>query len=151
MEKLFESALFTRESLLKIMDELTMDQLLCIPDGFKNSIFWNIAHLLVSQQLLIYGLSGKPLLIEEDFVKRYRKGTMASLNVTNEDMEFVRENLVKLHKQTKYDFEHGTFLEYAPYMTSANINLVSIEDAITFSTYHDGIHLGVVLSLKKLV
>jgi len=29
--------------------------------------------------------------------------------------------------------------------------LTSLEEALQFSAFHDGIHLGVVLSLKKLV
>jgi hypothetical protein len=36
-------------------------------------------------------------------------------------------------------------------MTSAEIELKSVEDAISFSAYHDGIHLGIVLSLLKIV
>ena len=40
---------------------------------------------------------------------------------------------------------------FKPYMTSTGIGLNNIEDAISFSTYHDGIHLGIVISQMKIV
>ena len=82
MEKLFETAVFTRKSLLRIMDSLTEEQVLRIPDSHRNSIFWNIAHLMVTQQLLTYRLSGVPLEIEESFVERYGKGSEATEEVS---------------------------------------------------------------------
>jgi hypothetical protein len=36
-------------------------------------------------------------------------------------------------------------------MTSTGIELKTIDDALGFSTFHDGIHLGVVLSLMKII
>ncbi len=34
-------------------------------------------------------------------------------------------------------------------MTSAGIRLESVEDAIAFNNFHEGIHLGYVMALKK--
>ena len=151
MEKLFETAVFTRKSLLRIMDSLTEEQVLRIPDSHRNSIFWNIAHLMVTQQLLTYRLSGVPLEIEESFVERYGKGSEATEEVSKEDIEFVKKNLVPLCEKVQQDFDKGISDSYKPYMTSTGIELKSLEEALKFSAFHDGIHLGVVLSLKKLV
>ena len=73
MEKLFETALFTRNSMLKIMEKKSHDELVKIPENFRNSIFWNIAHLLVTQQLLCYKLSGLDLTIDETMISKYGK------------------------------------------------------------------------------
>ena len=151
MEKFFETAVFTRSALLGILEELTEDQLAAIPEGHRNNIFWNVAHLVVTQQLLLYGLSGLPLSLEEDFVKRFGKGSVAIPEVTQQDLEIVRANLLPLCLKAQEDYKKGIFKEYKPYMTSTGIELRSIDDGISFSSYHDGIHLGVVLSLKKQV
>ena len=151
MDKLFETAIFTRKALLQILDNLSVEQMARIPKPHRNSIFWNVAHLLVTQQLILYRLSGLPMPLEEDFVQRYQKGSVAREEVPEEDMAFVRENLVPLCEQIKTDYSKGLFQKFSPYMTSTGIELTSFEDAIEFSAFHDGIHLGVVLSIKKLV
>ena len=76
MEKLFETALFTRVSLLNILESKSYEELVHIPKEFKNSIFWNIAHLLVTQQLLCYKLSGLEIKIDQDLVSKYGKGAI---------------------------------------------------------------------------
>ena len=151
MDKLFDTAIFTRMSLLKIMETRSYEQLVKIPHGFRNSIFWNIAHLLVTQQLLCYRLSGLDLTIDEEMVGKYGKGANATSKVSTEDIDYVRANLLKLAEKLKEDYENGKFENYKSYMTSANIELCDIQDALTFSNFHDGIHLGVVLSIMKIV
>ena len=151
MHKLFETAVFTRKSLLGILDAMSVEQMLRIPEPHRNSVFWNVAHLMVTQQLLLYRLSGFPLHIEEGWVERYGKGSTASEQVPAQDIDFVRKNIVSLCEQAQQDFEKGLFKSYKPYMTSTGIELTSLEEALEFSAFHDGIHLGIVLSLKKLV
>ncbi len=151
MEKLFETALFTRSSMLKILEKKPYEELVKIPQNFRNSIFWNIAHLLVTQQLLCYRLSGLDLRIEEDMVKKYGKGSIATESVKESDIQYVKDHLFTAMKETEKDFYDGLFNDFKAYMTSTGIELKSIEDAISFSTYHDGIHLGIVLSLMKIV
>lgn len=151
MDKLFETSIFTRKSLLKVMETRSYEELVKIPHSFRNSIFWNIAHLLVTQQLLCYRLSGLDLTIDEEMVNKYGKGAIATAKVSIEDIDYVRANLLISMDRLKEDYENGKFKSYKPYMTSTNIELCDIEDALTFSNFHDGIHLGVVLSIMKIV
>ena len=151
MDKLFDTALFTRKSLLKVMETRSYEDLVKIPNNFRNSIFWNIAHLLVTQQLLCYKLSGLDLAIDEEMVGKYGKGAIATSKVSKEDIEYVKANLLILADKLKEDYEQGKFENYKSYMTSTKIELCNIEDALTFSNFHDGIHLGVVLSLMKII
>lgn len=151
MEKLFETALFTRSSMLRILESKSYEELVKIPDNFKNSIFWNIAHVLVTQQLLCYKLCGLDLKIEESMVEKYGKGTLAFEEVERSDIEYVKNHLENATLHLREDYINDVFKDYKPYMTSTGIELKSIEDALTFSTFHDGIHLGVILSLMKIV
>jgi hypothetical protein len=47
------------------------DQLNTIPEGYSNNLIWNIAHIVV-QQMLVYKLSGLPMMISDEMVK-YKK------------------------------------------------------------------------------
>jgi hypothetical protein len=100
---------------------------------------------------LTYKLSGLEMNISEDFADRFKKGTMGSLDVSLDDIEYVKENLLNAVEQTRKDYNRGLFKNYQSYTTSTNIKLETIEDGLQFSAYHDGIHLGVVLSIKKLL
>ncbi|MCK5867494.1 MAG: DinB family protein [Mycoplasmataceae bacterium] len=151
MNLIFETGLFNRKVLKNLLDELNYDQLTNIPDNFNNSIFWNIAHVLVTQQLLVYGLSGLPMLIGDKIVEKYRKGTKATTNISKEEIDYVKKNLISTLERTQKDFQNSVFKKYNPYHTSVNITLNNIDDALKFNAFHDGIHLGVILSLKKIV
>jgi hypothetical protein len=41
----------------KFLSGYNLDQLNTIPEGFNNNLIWNIGHIIVSQQLLVYKLS----------------------------------------------------------------------------------------------
>ena len=49
------------------------------------------------------------------------------------------------------DYAKGLFKDYTEYTTSANVTLSSVDDAIIFNVYHEGLHLGAILSLLKVV
>ena len=51
----------------------------------------------------------------------------------------------------KEDFDAGIFVTYNEYETSTGLVLDSIETAIAFNNLHEGIHLGVIMALTKLV
>ena len=52
-------------------------------------------------------------------------------------------------EQTKEDYENGVFDSFQPYTTSTNSTLKSFEEAMEFNNFHEGIHLGYILALKK--
>ena len=75
MNEQFDILKKSRELVLKELEGLTLEQIHKIPEGFKNNIAWNVAHLVVTQQLLHYKLSGLNPLCPDDLIDGYRKGT----------------------------------------------------------------------------
>lgn len=151
MQKHFEILLKTRQLLLKITEDLTNEQLNKIPQGFKNNIAWNIAHLAVTQQLLCYKLSGLNCLVSEEMIANFQKRTAPNQNISKEEFEAIKQQFLQLPLQLEEDYNKGVFKNYSEYKTSVEITLNSIEDSIMFNTYHEGIHLGVILQLMKFV
>ena len=140
-----------RALFLKIIDGLTLEQVNAIPKGHRNSIAWNLAHLVVTQQLLCYKLSGLPCAVPEDMIQRFQKGTVPSKAISQQNFEDIKSLFVALPLALEKDLEAGVFKNYTPYTTSVGIVLSNIEEALSFNAFHEGIHLGVVLSIKKLV
>ncbi len=140
-----------RELILKVIEGLSIEQLNKIPEGFKNNIVWNIAHLVVTQQLLCYNFSSLPMLVSEKLVASYRKGTSPSNQVSLSEFQEMKQLFSELPIQLETDYKAGIFKTYQAYTTSVAITLKDIDAAIAFNNLHEGIHLGVILSLKKLI
>jgi hypothetical protein len=151
MQKHFEILLKTRQLLLNLVENYTMEQLNKIPQGFKNNIAWNIAHLAVTQQLLCYKLSGLSCLVSEEMIAKFQKGTAPNYIISKDEFESIKLQFSQLPVKLEVDYNKGIFKNYFEYKTSVDITLNSIDDGIMFNTYHEGIHLGIILQLMKFV
>ena len=151
MKVQFDILTKTRAIILYYIKELSLDQLHIIPDGFNNNIAWNIAHLVVTQQLLHYKLSGNDCLVSDELIAAYQKGTSPSVEFSQQAFDEVLELFQGLPSTLEEDFEAGIFKEYSAYKTSTGFVIDSMEKAIIFNNFHESLHLGVIMSLKKLV
>lgn len=120
-----------------------------MPEGFNNNLIWNIAHVVATQQLLVYKLSGLSMIVNEDLVDKFKKGTKVEGDVTKEEVDLIKSLLFSTLEKTKEDYEKGVFKDYNNYTTSTNSTMTSVEEAIAFNNFHEGIHLGYILALKR--
>ncbi|WP_024482618.1 DinB family protein [Cellulophaga baltica] len=150
MEKLFNITLQNRKILYKFLKDTPREQLLKIPEGFRNNIWWNIAHVVVTQQVLIYKLSGVPMRVSDELVEKFRKGSVPDGNATDEEIDLISGFLFSTVEWMQQDYDKGVFKSFAAYTTSVNITLSKVEDAIAFNVYHEGLHMGAILALLKV-
>ncbi|QTD38996.1 DinB family protein [Polaribacter batillariae] len=151
MKKQFDILRKSRALTLKTIEGLTLEQLHKIPEGFKNNIVWNIAHLVVTQQLLHYKLSGLNCLCPDELIETHRKGTFPTKNFTQEEFNEVLELFTGLPDTLEEDYEAGIFENYKEYTTSTGVVLDAMDMAIPFNNYHEGLHVGIIFSIKKFI
>ena len=151
MQKHFEILKLSRQYIFKNIETLSVEQLNKIPDGFKNNIVWNIAHLVVTQQLICYKLSGLECDVSEEMIEKFQNGTAPTLAVSQEEFETISAQFLSSPEKLEQDFNKGIFKNYNEYTLSSQLTLNSINDGIVFNTYHEGIHLGIILQLLKLI
>ncbi|WP_428230996.1 DinB family protein [Flavobacterium sp.] len=151
MNSVFEVQKTIREILLKILDHHSLEQLNKIPPGFNNNLIWNIGHCISSQQVLIYKLSGLPTMASEAFIAKYRKGTKPEADVSQAEVDEIRALLLSTLSQTEKDFANNIFVTYNEYTTSLGFTLKNIAGALDFNNYHEGIHTGIIMSIRKFV
>lgn len=151
MENLFTITRQNRKGLYYFLKNTPKEDVFKIPVGFNNNIWWNIAHVVVTQQNLIYGLSGLPLNIDQGFVEKYQKGTFPTGKPSDEEQEIIKELLFSLPEKTEEDYKTGLFASFKPYMTTPKVELKSVEDAIAFNVFHEGLHLGSIFALLRAV
>ncbi len=151
MKQIFEITRTSRKILSQFLEKYSLEQLNVIPEGFNNNLIWNIAHIVVVQQMLVYKLSGMDMIISDEMVDKYRKGTKPEQDATQLEVDEIKELLFKAIDQTETDFENEVFKNYQEYPTSTGFTLNTVVDAMSFNYFHEGIHLGVILSIKKYI
>lgn len=151
MSQLFTITETSRNLVSKILENHTLDQLNKIPEGFNNNMFWNIAHIVVTQQLLVYKLSGLPMMVSDEIIEKYKKGTKPVQDATQAELDEIRSLLFVTIKKTKEDYDNGIFKNYQEYPTSTGFILNNVEDALAFNNFHEGLHIGILMNLRKLV
>ena len=151
MKTQFEITLFNRKCILAIANSLSQEQLNTIPKNYNNNIAWNIGHTLVTQQLLVYKLSGLPCLISDETIAKYAKGSSPVTTMTSTEMLLLLDELMPLADKMEADYKTGVFKTYNEYTTSLGFELTDVDKAIQFSNYHEGLHLGIMMAIKKLV
>lgn len=136
----------------KIIEDNSLEDLNKVPKGFNNNIIWNIAHVIVSEQLLIYKLSGLPLAISDQMINKYRKDTKPERDINREEVNEIKHLLFSTIKKTEDDYSIGIFKNYNAYTVSTTENtLTNVEEALQFVLTHEGIHYGYILALLKAV
>lgn len=151
MQSQFDILRATRANALKTIDGFSIEQLNQIPEGFKNNLIWHLGHMVVTQQLLVYKFSGLPMHVSDDWIAKYKKGTKPEAEISYEEFEAIKSKLISTIDQMKTDFEKGIFKEFKTYPTSYGYTLTSAGDAIAFNNVHEAMHLGNLISMKKLV
>lgn len=137
-----------RKLLGKVVSGVAPEDLFRIPDGFVNHIAWNAAHMIATQQRLIYSLSGLDMHVPEELVVKYQKGS----GPADGDEVSYRQTMEYLQRGPELlaeDYANGRFTSFTSYTTSAGIQLECVEDAITFNNFHEGIHFGYIMALRK--
>ncbi|NRT14322.1 hypothetical protein HNP99_000662 [Flavobacterium sp. 28A] len=140
-----------RNILKQILAKYTLQQLNEIPAGYSNNLIWNIAHVVVTQQLLVYKLSGLPMLVSDEMVEKYKKGSKPEHNATQEEVDLVLGLLLSTIDQTEIDIAHNSFTNFVEYPTSTGFVLKNVQDAMAFNDFHEGIHLGIIMTIRKFI
>jgi hypothetical protein len=136
---------------LTFIENHSLEELNKVPKGLDNNIIWNIAHTIVTQQLLVYKLSGLPMLLSDEMVETYRKGTKTERDASQAEVNGIKDVLFSLIEKTKEDYDNKVFQTYNQYTVSTKSTLYTVENAIEFNNFHEGIHLGYILALRRLL
>jgi len=151
MHQTFEITKTSRKVLSQILENHALEQLNKIPEGFKNNLIWNIGHIITVQQMLVYKLSGLAMMISDEMVEKYKKGTKPEHIVTQEEVDEMKSLLIETINQTEVDFNNKIFKNYHEFTTMLGFTLKNTEDALSFNYYHEAVHTGIMLGIRKFI
>ncbi len=148
--KLLDYNIAIRNNFKKLIEEITIEDINKIPEGYNNNILWNYGHAVATQNVLLYKHSGLEFSLPDDFIATYRKGTFPpKLDDPKAELEvihlFSEQSIAHLRK----DLADYKFQEYDTYETSFGAQLENHHDAMQFNNMHESMHLGYCIALKK--
>ncbi|HJV18530.1 MAG TPA: DinB family protein [Sediminibacterium sp.] len=151
MKERIERIKTTRSFLLSMISELSETQLNKIPEGFNNNIIWNLGHMIAAQQGICYLRSGLELRVAENIFHEFKPGSKPEKYYDREAINSICDQLISTLDQLEADLDKQLFVNYTSVVTRYNVELKNITDAVNFLPFHEGLHSGYIMSLRKLV
>lgn len=140
-----------RELVLNQVKDLTLEQLNHIPQGFNNNIIWNIAHMISGQQGIFYTRAGLPITVADKYYTPYRPETKPTTFVGAEDVATIKELFLSTIHQLETDVNNNLFVNYPAWSTRYGVEVNSVETALAFLPFHEGLHFGYIMALKRVL
>lgn len=151
MEKQFEILKSTRRYLLNFIADLTIEEINERPSGFNNNIIWNLAHLVAAQQGVCYLRGGLELRIDRQFFDTFKPDTKPEKYTEESEVATIKELFLSTIEQLEKDYYNNAFTDYNSWTNRYGVVINKIEDATNFLIFHEGLHLGYIMPLRRLV
>ncbi len=147
-----EQTLGLRAMIGKLLSEIPAEKADLLPPTWKSNARWQVGHLVVTPQLLTYGISGAPLAVPAEYRTWFGKGSSPADWTGQPIPEFgaMIGEMAPLTEKVFADFKARWDEPFAkPYTTSVGVVLNTPGEALNFSLAHDGIHTGLILALRR--
>ncbi|MET3195058.1 DinB family protein [Bacillus sp. OAE603] len=151
---LFNQLAFVRNQTLNLLDGVSEEMADRIPEGFRNTIRWNVGHIYVVVERFAFQYLGLPQNLPEGFKEQFEYGT-SPLNTheyrvptLSELEELLKAQQIRI-QETLSDRVDEKIIP--PYTTSAGMKLETPKEFLTFNLYHEGMHLTIIKLYKKLL
>ena len=151
---LFNQLAFVRNQTLNLLDGVSEEMADRIPEGFRNTIRWNVGHIYVVVERFAFQYLGLPQNLPEGFKEQFEYGT-SPLNTheyrvptLSELEELLKAQQVRIQETLSDRIDEKII---PPYTTSAGMKLETPKEFLTFNLYHEGMHLTVIKLYKELL
>ncbi|WLR54896.1 DinB family protein [Mesobacillus subterraneus] len=145
-EVLFNQLESYRNELLSIVDTVSEEEAERIPAGFNSNIRWNLGHIYLDQYRWIQAVTKEPADVPEEFSSWFGYGTSPA-NFTEETpaVSELKELLKTQPGRIKESYGERLEKEFAP----TEMGMHTIEQVLTRTIFHEGMHLQTILDMQK--
>ncbi|HEY8911509.1 MAG TPA: DinB family protein [Desulfosporosinus sp.] len=150
-EFLFNQLKVIRSNTINAVKELSESQADSVPEGFNNNIRWNLGHIYLVQEKFAFAFIPQPMHMPLGFTELFGRDTRPS--EWKAQPPILPELIKLLEDQTsrikeKLDNRLDEAVEN-PFTMPSGLTLKTIGEFLTFSMYHEGIHVQTIKMLKR--
>jgi hypothetical protein len=91
------------------------------------------------------------MMISDEMVEKYKKASKPEQDATQAEVDEIRSLLFGALDQTEADHTNKVFDNYQEYPTSTGFVIKNAEEAMSFNYFHEGLHIGIMMSLRKFI
>ncbi|MBI1319859.1 MAG: DinB family protein [Candidatus Hydrogenedens sp.] len=145
----FKTLRLQRQLIHKLVSSFSQEELFTILPYRRNNIAWNLGHIVTIEQALTYGLSGAAWNLPDHYRAWYLRDTSPADWTGEPDVPRLLDELMTLPDKTEADYHADAFANYKPITTSTGAYLDTVETAIGFNNFHEGMHTGFIMAIQK--
>ena len=140
----------TRGNFVHNLEGLSNEQLVAVPDKINHNILWNLGHVVHSLYSMTYKPCGLTPPIPDTYEGLFKGGTSPKDWAETPDVEEVLGHIKNSANVIAGELSKGAFDGFKE-LDLAGTKLSSIEQVLAFHLFHEGIHMGMCMEIKKLV
>ncbi|QES88720.1 DinB family protein [Rhizosphaericola mali] len=149
LNKELELIRYVRNSVTKLIENLSLEELNVIPEHMNNNLIWNLGHMVFTQQMLCYKLGGLEPTIDVGFFAQFAPDTKPKRLISAEEIIKIKTAFHEAFEQLASDVQSCKLEAYQGWSLPSGITIDNFEDAMITNAIHEGRHFGVVISLVK--
>ncbi|MGG0719649.1 DinB family protein [Robertmurraya massiliosenegalensis] len=147
-EVLFNQLETYRSEILEAIKNVSEEKAEIIPQGFNNNIRWNLGHIYLDQYLWIQAVTKEKADVPEAFHKWFGYGTSPS-DFTSETPTL--EDLKKFLQIQPIEIKNRFGERLEEEFEATEMGMHTIELVLIRTIFHEGMHLQVILDIKKFL
>lgn len=140
-----------RNTTTRVINSLSDEQFFKIPAGFDNHIAWNLGHIVVAQQSMIYRASGLPTITTSQHARMFKPGTSPAEWTEQPDVADIKALFIESSRKLGEDMAANKFETFFPFETTTRFKINNLGEALSFNSFHEGLHLGTILSILNFL
>jgi uncharacterized damage-inducible protein DinB len=155
-QMVFQQMDFIRMRTLAFLDATTEEQADQMPEGFRNSIRWNLGHILLSQENLLYSFAGEnerkgiPAHYNELFGFNTSPSTWEENGLTPPSLKELRDLLEDQPNRVKKVFASRLDEQGEKPFDLGTVSFTTLGEVLSFANWHEGLHQGTITSIKRV-
>ena len=139
----------TEKSIKRIPEEMAD----IIPEGFNNSIRWNLGHIAYVQEKLVFGISGEMMNVPMNYERLFGAGTKPA-EWTEPPPSFKEIAAVLTGQKSRIKtFLHGRLDQKLPrpYTNRSGITFYTTGEAFLYGFYHEALHMETINRIYRSI
>lgn len=138
-------------ALIRTTKDLSPEQLVSIPAGFKNNVLWNLGHVPTVLTTLVCKPAEMEPVVPKPYETLFKNGSSPADWTQAPDVSEVIEVFKSSVPKVCDALKAGALDHFVAFDLFPGYTIGSVEHALAFHAFHSGIHLGMVNSMKKFL